>query len=52
MSVIDLKQGPDEDGKMVFTHVGEKWRCASYERRKAEDDTKRIQEKQKRKEQL
>ncbi len=45
-NVIDLKQGPDEDGKLFMNFFGDKWRCAQYERRKAEDDTKRMETKQ------
>lgn len=47
--IIDLKFGPSEDGTMTFTHVGDKWRCAEYEARKAEADDKRIARKLKNK---
>ena len=42
--IIDLAFGPNEDGRMDMTFVGGKWRCAQYERRKAEEDNKRIQD--------
>lgn len=42
-NIIDLVQGQKEDGSMHFSFVGEKWRCAEFERRKAADDTKRIE---------
>jgi len=44
--IIELKQREREDGKMVFTFVKNKWRNASYERKKAEDDTRRVETEQ------
>lgn len=40
--IIDLKPGRDEKGMMIFQHVNGKWRNGAYERRKAEEDNKRI----------
>ena len=41
--IIDLKIGERPDGAMIFSHINGRWRNASYERRKAEQDTKRVE---------
>jgi hypothetical protein len=50
--IIDLKPGITEDGALVFSHINKKWRNAAYERRKADQDTKRVEIEQAGKERL
>lgn len=40
--VIDLKL-PQEPGEMVFSYINGRWRNASYEIRRAEEDNKRME---------
>ncbi len=51
-AVIDIVPGEKKGGDMHFSLINGKWRCAGYERRKAEDDTKRVKTKQEAKERL
>lgn len=50
--VIDLHPGRDDSGNMVFSHINDRWRNASYERRSAIADTKRVAVEQAAKERL
>lgn len=50
--IIKLNQGEQEDGKLLMSFIGNKWRNAQYERMMAEKDTKRIEVRIKAKETL
>ncbi len=45
--IIDILPGEKENGDKHFSLINGNWRCAEYEARKAEDDTKRMEAKRK-----